>query len=143
MDAALGATALHWLEPESLARVYHDLGHLVRPGGLLLNCDAMSFGQALPSLDNLSQRALDQQWSDAAFAAAGVETAEQWWDALAAEPAFEPLRTAQARAFSGKRRPAATLGFDGHGAALQDAGFGEVGTIWQVLSHRVLLAVHD
>jgi hypothetical protein len=32
-------------------------------------------------------------------------------------------------------------GFDVHVAALGDAGFREVGTIWQVLSDRVLLAV--
>jgi hypothetical protein len=33
-------------------------------------------------------------------------------------------------------------GFDVHVAALRDAGFREVGTIWQALSDRVLLAVH-
>jgi len=31
--------------------------------------------------------------------------------------------------------------FDVHVAALHDAGFREVGTIWQVLSNRVVLAV--
>jgi hypothetical protein len=29
----------------------------------------------------LSQRALDEQWTDDAFAVRGIETAEQWWDA--------------------------------------------------------------
>jgi SAM-dependent methyltransferase len=143
VDAVLTATALHWLEPESLARLYRDLSRLVRPGGLFLNCDTMAFGPTSPNLDRLSQRALDDRWSDAAFAASGIETAEQWWDALAAEPAFEQLRTEQARAFSDKKRPESTLGFDGHIAALQDAGFREVGTIWQMLSNRVLLAVHE
>lgn len=143
VDAVLSATALHWLEPEALARLYHDLGQLVRPGGLFLNCDTMAFGPAQPNLGRLSQRALDEQWSEATFAAAGIETAEQWWDALAAEPAFEQLRTEQAQAFSDKKRPESTLGFDGHVSALQDAGFGEVGTIWQQLASRVLLAVHD
>jgi SAM-dependent methyltransferase len=143
VDAVLSATALHWLEPEPLKRLYRELGRVVRPGGLFLNCDTMAFGSTLRSLDRLSGHVLDERWSDAAFAAAGIETAEQWWDALAAEPAFRQLRTEQARAFSNKERPESTLGFDGHIAALQDAGFGEVGTIWQVFSSRVLLAVRE
>jgi SAM-dependent methyltransferase len=85
VDAVLSSTALHWLEPEPLARLYHDLGRLLRLDGLFLNGDNMAFGPALPT--------------------------------------FAPP------------------GFDVHVAALRDAGFREVGTIWQVLSNRVLLAV--
>ena len=80
LDAVLSTTALHWLEPEPLARLYHDLGRLLRPGGLLLNGDHMAFSSPTPA--RLSERVLDQQWADAAFAARGIETAEQWWDAL-------------------------------------------------------------
>jgi hypothetical protein len=86
-----------------LARLYRDLGRLLRPGGLFLNGDHMAFNSALPTFTRLSQQVLDEHWTDAAFASRGIETAEQWWDAL--------------------------------------AGFREVGTIWQVLSNRVLLAV--
>lgn len=141
VDAVLSTTALHWLEPEPLARLYHDLGRLLRPGGLFLNGDNMAFGPALPSFARLSQRVLDEQWTDAAFAARGIETAEQWWEALALEPAFVPLLTERTRRFAGKKRQESPPGFDVHVAALRDAGFREVGTIWQVLSNRVLLAV--
>lgn len=140
-DAALSSTALHWVEPEPLARLYHDLGRLLRPGGLFLNGDNMAFGPALPAFARLSQRVLDKLWSDASFAARGIETAEQWWDALALEPGFAPLLAERARRFAGKRRQESPPGFDFHVAALRDAGFREVGTIWQVLSDRVLLAV--
>jgi trans-aconitate methyltransferase len=34
VDVVLSATALHWLEPEPLARLFDDLGRLLRPGGL-------------------------------------------------------------------------------------------------------------
>jgi len=34
VDAVLSTTALHWREPEPLARVYHNLGTLLRPGGI-------------------------------------------------------------------------------------------------------------
>jgi SAM-dependent methyltransferase len=141
VDAVLSTTALHWLRPEPLARLYRDLGRLLRPGGLFLNGDHLAFGPALPTLARLSQRVLDEQWADAAFAARGIETAEQWWDALALEPAFASLLTERARRFAGKQRQESPPGFDAHVLALRDVGFHEVGTIWQVLSDRVLLAV--
>lgn len=141
LDAVLSATALHWLEPEPLARLYQELGRLVRPGGLFLNADHMDFGKELPTVARLSQRDLDERWSDGAFAARGVETAEQWWDALAGEPAFAQLLAERAAVFAGKRRPASQAGFDFHVSALREAGFREVAAIWQVLSDRVLLAV--
>jgi SAM-dependent methyltransferase len=141
IDAVLSTTALHWLEPEPLSRLYHELGRVLRPGGLLLNGDHMAYGEALPTLTRLNQRVLDEQWTDAAFAARGIETAEQWWDALASEPAFAQLLTARTERFAGKQRQASPPGFDVHVAALRDAGFREVGTIWQVLSNRVLMAV--
>ena len=140
-DAALSATALHWVEPEPLARLYRDLSRLLRPGGLFLNGDHMAFGVALPTLARLSQRSLDGQWSEAAFAERGIETAEQWWDSLAAEPAFGQLLDERAEVFASKRRPESPPGFDFHVSALRDAGFREVATIWQVLSDRVVLAV--
>ena len=52
-----------------------------------------------------------------------------------------PLLTERTRRFAGKQRQESPPGFDVHVAALHDAGFREVGTIWQMLSNRVLLAV--
>ena len=57
------------------------------------------------------------------------------------EAAFAPLLTQRAASFADKKRRESPPGFDVHVAALRDAGFREVGTIWQVLSSRVLLAV--
>jgi len=141
VDAVLSSTALHWLTPEPLTRLYHDLAHLLPPGGLLMNADHLAFGPASPSFARLSDEALARQWSDASFADRGIETAEQWWAALSAEPAIEPLLAERTRRFAGKRRQETPPDFDFHTAALRDAGFREVGTIWQVLSDRVLLAV--
>jgi SAM-dependent methyltransferase len=141
VDAVLSTTALHRLPPEPLARLYRDLVRLLRPGGLVLNGDHMAFDPGLPTLARLSRRALEKQWTDDAFAARGIETSEQWWDALASEPALAPLLAERARRFAGKQRQDSPPGFGAHVAALRDAGFREVGTIWQVLSNRVLLAV--
>jgi SAM-dependent methyltransferase len=141
VDAVLSTTALHWLPPEPLARLYRDLGRLLRPGGLVLNGDHLDFDPASPTLARLSLRVREEQWTDAAFAARGIETAEQWWDALAAEPALAPLLTERTRRFAGKQRQDTPPGFDVHVAALRDAGFREVDTIWQALANRVVLAV--
>jgi trans-aconitate methyltransferase len=141
VDAVLSSTALHWLRPESLARLYQDLGQMLHPGGILLNADHMGFGEALPTFARVSGRALEAQWTDAAFAARGIETAEQWWDELAREPAFATVLAERTSRFAGKQRQASPPGLDAHIAALRDAGFREVGTIWQVLSDRILLAV--
>jgi trans-aconitate methyltransferase len=141
VHAALSSTAMHWLPPEPLTRLYHDLGRMLPPGGLLLNADHMAFGPRLPTFSRVSDGALDQQWSDASFAARGIETAEQWWEALSSEPGLEPLLAERTRAFAGKRRQETSPDFDFHVAALRDAGFREVETVWQVLSDRVLLAV--
>jgi SAM-dependent methyltransferase len=141
IDAVLSATALHWLEPEPLARLYHELGRLLPTGGVFLNGDHLDFGFGTPTLQRLSERALDDQWSDAAFAARGIETAEQWWEAAAREPGLAPLVRERMALLATKHRPASTPDFSAHVAALRKAGFREVGGIWQVLSDRVLLAV--
>ncbi|MBU3063219.1 class I SAM-dependent methyltransferase [Nocardia sp. NEAU-G5] len=140
VDVVLSTTALHWLQPDALARLYQDLVRLLRPGGLFLNGDNLAYPPALPTFDQLSHRVLKAQWSDTSFAERGIETAEQWWEALAEEPGFRPLIAERAQRFQGKQRPGQT-DVDAHIEALSAAGFSEIGTIWQVLSNRVLLAV--
>lgn len=139
LDAVLTTTALHWLEPEPLARLYGDLARLLRPGGILLNGDHLAFRPG--AVDRLSQQALDAAWTDAAFARRGAETAEQWWTAMSEEPAAAPLLDERSRRFAAKRRQKTPPDFDFHVTALRSAGFAEVDTIWQQLSNRVLLAV--
>jgi trans-aconitate methyltransferase len=140
VDAVLSSTALHWLGLEPLTRVYGELAELLRPGGVLLNGDHIVFPPELPSFRRLDDHVLDQQWTDEAFAARGLETAEQWWEAIAAEPAIEELLAERTRRFAAKQRPIRP-DFDQHVAALRGAGFREVGSIWQVLSDRVLMAI--
>jgi SAM-dependent methyltransferase len=141
VDAALSTTALHWLWPEPLEALYRDLGRVLRPGGLLLNGDDLSFGPATPTLARLADRRLEALWTDASFQARGLETAEQWWAAFSAEPAVAPAVAERERRFASMTRQTSPPGFDAHVAALDAAGFAEIGTIWQVLSNRVLLAV--
>jgi hypothetical protein len=141
VDAVLSTTALHWLTAEELVGVYRALGRLVRPGGVFLNGDNMAFGPELPSFQRLAQHAREHEWSDAAFAARGIETWEEWWDALAQEPSMAPLLAERAQRFAAKQRQESPPIFALHVGALRDAGFREIGTLWQSLTNRVLLAV--
>ena len=64
-----------------MARLYHDLARLLRLGGLFLNGENMAFGPALPTFARLSQRVLDEQWTDAAFAQHADDAADDADDA--------------------------------------------------------------
>lgn len=139
-DAVLSSTAMHWLPPDPLRRVCRELAGLLRPEGLLLNADHLAFGPDLPTFARLGDRVLEKVWTDESFAARGIETAEQWWDAIGAEPELKPQLEARARLYASKERHEPPP-FDFHVAALRDAGFREVGTIWQSFSDRILMAV--
>ncbi|MDF0529770.1 class I SAM-dependent methyltransferase [Tsukamurella sp. 8F] len=139
IDAVVSSTALHWLHPEPLARTYRDAHALLRPGGVLIDADHLAFGE--PTLRRLDDERLEREWSDEAFAARGIETAEQWWEAFGREPGGAELVAARAAAFAGKTRQETPPDFDAHVAALRAAGFGEIGTVWQRGSDRVLVAV--
>ncbi len=140
VDAALSTTALHWLPPAQLVALYRDLGRLVRPGGLFFNGDNMAFGPDLPTYQRLAQDATDRDWSDESFAARGIETSEEWWEALSLEPSLTRLLAERERRFASKERPTSPI-FDAHVAALREAGFREVGTVWQTGTDRILMAV--
>jgi SAM-dependent methyltransferase len=139
-DAVLSTTALHWLAAEPLVRLYRQLGQLVRPGGVVLNGDHMKFR---PSMETF-QRVVDTvkaRRHEEAFTRRGVEDWTAWWQALAAEPALHALCVERERRFAWKAQERHIPIFDVHEAALRDAGFREVGVIWQNMDNRVLLAV--
>jgi len=140
VDAVLSTTALHWLSAEHLIRVYRQLGQLVRPGGVVLNGDNMKFSAAMPTFDRVAETAKERQQT-AAFEQRGVETWSDWWAALAAEPALRELWAERERRFAWKATGWHAPIFDVHEAALRDAGFREVGVIWQYMGNRVLMAV--
>jgi SAM-dependent methyltransferase len=139
-DAVLSTTALHWLPVEPLVRLYGDLGNLVREGGVVLNGDNMAFAPYQETLRLLAEAATERQRAEA-FDAGGVEDWDEWWAAVAAEPDAAGLLAERTRRFSDVHRDAVAPIFDVHEAALRDAGFREVGVIWQRLDNRVLLGV--
>lgn len=149
VDAALSTTAIHWLPPGAIIELYRTLGQRIRPGGVFMNGDNMQFVEAEPQLREVAQRARDQHL--AAALREGAESWDGWWEALRAEPGVEALFAERERRFAwrgvereraGKAYVAARpTTFAMHRAALLDAGFREVGAIWQYFGNRVLAAI--
>lgn len=139
VNAIVSTTALHWLDSSSLVSAYRAAHGLLRPGGVLLNGDHMDYSATQPTFTRLAA-AVDEHTRRQAFDIDGVEDYAQWHAALA--EAIPDLPYAERdRRFAQRKRDARTPGFDLHAAALRDAGFSEVDTIWQRYDNRVLLAV--
>lgn len=142
VDAVVSTTALHWLPTPDLVRVYHEVAKLLRPGGVFLNGDNMKFSPQLPSFQKIAKAVRDQQWQDDTFAQLGVETWAQWWAALGQEPALADLLAERERRFAWRTPDNwVNAGRDLQSGALQDAGFQEIGIIWQRFDNCVLMAV--
>jgi SAM-dependent methyltransferase len=139
-DAVLSSTALHWLEPDALVLLYQRLGALVRPGGVFLNADRLSYDEHLSTHRRLAEHTVEQ-WRAAAFANAGREDWDAWWAAIAEEPALKATVEQRNSLIRALPRPKTRLSSRFHRAALLGAGFSEVDVIWQRLEDSVLLAV--
>lgn len=135
-DAAVSTTALHWLPESALRTAYAELASALRPGGLFLNGDHLDVGE--PTLRRL-ERALADRATHRRFGDDRPEDWRQWWDAVAAEPALAAL--APDRTAAAGHHGSESGGLAVHVAALRDAGFSEVGTLWQHGNNRVLCAV--
>lgn len=127
-DAVLTATALHWLAPDDLRRVYRDAFGLLRPGGVLVNADHMP-DDGLPTAAAAMQR-LDRE-RRAAATAAGRPSWESWWEEVRRHPELRDLVAARDRVFAGSHHRDHTPSVSWHVEALRAAGFGEAGVIWR------------
>jgi SAM-dependent methyltransferase len=136
LDAAVSTTALHWLSPEQLARLYRILATLLRPGGVFVDGDHRGLGD--PALDELAGHV-----REARAARAGVTDREDWttwWDAAGNDPALTELAGQRAqRAVA--HHPDTRLPVAEQVRLLRAAGFGSAGPIWQSGDDFVLVAV--
>jgi SAM-dependent methyltransferase len=142
VDAVLSTTALHWLPPGGLNRLARQLAKVVRPGGVVLDGDHMGFPPFLPTFGRVSAALNERRWQTS-FAENGVEDWDDWWEAFEREPGVAGLIEERRRRFAWSTHdpdPTAPI-LDVYEAAFRDAGFREVGVIWQQLDNRVLMAV--
>ena len=139
-DAVLSTTALHWLPPEKLLAVYKQLGNLVRPGGVVLNGDHIDFALHMVTFQNIAETVKEQR-QKMSFEQQGIEDWEKWWGALKNEPTLEAVIAERERRFASRKLTWKKPIYEIHEAALRDAGFREVGVIWQNMDNRVVMAI--
>ena len=141
-DAAVSTTALHWLFERDLRLMYAELATVLGPGGLLLDGDHFTLDEKeSPTLARLDL-ALRQREDRRRFPDGHSESWSAWWEAVAADPLLSD-RVAE------RRRRQVEAGHHGtestqlatHVEALIQAGFAEVGTLWQRGDNRLLCAV--
>ena len=136
-DAAVSTTALHWLGLSDLVRFYRRLAGVLRPGGVLLDGDRFDFDHDQRTIGQTA-RSAQPEWPSPP---PGAEDWDAWWAAIEADPAYA-AEVAERRARH-HDHPHDNEGhsYEFHRAALLAAGFAEVGTIWQRLVNRVLIAL--
>ena len=135
-DAAVSATALHWLQESALPALAEQVAAVLRPGGVFVNVDTLLADPAAPRLAALTRRLREDR------TARGLATGEDfrsWWDALGAEPDLADGFAERTRRFADHVPGGSTLpAWEG---ALRGAGFSEVGTLTQTFDRRMLVAI--
>ena len=142
VDAVVSTTALHWLSSADLHELYVTLAGLLRPGGLLLDGDHLQEDETSSPVLARLDRALEEGESrrrNAGRPAGGAESWEQWWQAVAADPALAAATAERSQGLVDHSNEGVKLA--AHTSALRAAGFAEVGTLWQRGSSRVLCGV--
>jgi SAM-dependent methyltransferase len=137
-DAAVSTTALHWLPPTTMRRVYRDLGSLIRPGGVVLNGDRLPWGPEEPGLERLVRRVrevrlrrLERRPDWGAW--------RRWWREAAKAPELAASYAEHRRRQAQHPREAA-MPLNDQVHALRRAGFRTVAVVWQNMEDRVLFA---
>lgn len=137
-SAAVSTTALHWLSPAELVTAYGAVHDLLAPAGVFLDGDHFRYDDRTPRLRGWAA-AHDARTQEAAFGA-GVDTWDEWWTALAAEPGMAGLVAERERRFA-DRTGSDAMAIDFRLAALAQAGFSESGTVWQLFDDFVVYGV--
>lgn len=134
-DAVLSSTALHWLDPATLVSTFRRSYELLRPGGVLLNADYLPHPDGTRLRAVCDEIALDRR--NHALADGG-ESWEAWWEAVSAEPALAGALAERAKLWPEGSRDWSGATHRFQDSALREAGFGEVGVVWQDLQTGVI-----
>ncbi|MGA8113552.1 MAG: class I SAM-dependent methyltransferase [Actinocatenispora sp.] len=138
-DAVLTATALHWLLPDRLRELYAEIRSVLVDGGVLANADHMPDD----GLARLSDRLMDQatRRREARHAAGAALSWEAWWERVAVDPGLGGLYEERRAAFIDRHHGDHTPPASWHLAALRDAGFSDVGTVWRAGADATVCAM--
>lgn len=136
---ALSTTALHWLDLESLTRLYGDLARLLRPGGAFLDGDHGHL-PGEPRLEAAAKGLAAFARERRARPIVEGETWEGWWEAVRGDPAFAGAIVERERLGHAHRRRTPIDDAE-QVRRLREAGFAEAATLWRQGDDRILAAV--
>jgi len=138
VDAAVTATALHWLPEPAVRRLYHDLAGLVRPGGVVAHTEVMPLVE-LPRLAKALNQVEQRRRTGRNDPRPRWDT---WWEQASRDPMLQAA-LAQRRAIFETTYPTTEFSppADWHIAALKEAGFAEAGIVWRSGPAAVVAAV--
>jgi SAM-dependent methyltransferase len=141
-DAAVSTTALHWLPQQALTALYAELAALLRPGGLVLNGDHLKDdAEAAPTLARLGQALIEREEARR-FPGGQSDSWLGWWEAVTADPSLAgPVAAREECRVDSEHHGSPSGQLSSHVAALQAAGFAEIGTLWQRGENRLLCGV--
>lgn len=138
-DVIASSTALHWLDREGLARVFHQMAPLLRPGGVFFDADNLAFSSSY--WQDVADAVDHAQQQDAA--AKGVEDWDTWWSAVRADPYMAEFAAERDRRFpprDGATTASSPPLLSDYVTALENAGFVDIDVLWQRLDDRLLAA---
>lgn len=135
-DAVVSTTALHWLTPPSLRRLYRDLYPLLRSKGVFLNGDRIPWGAKDPEMRRLARR-VSKLWRLRKVNAPGAW--RRWWTDTARVPELA-ASFAEHRRRQAQHPKVQTPPLDDQIRALRRAGFRTATVVWQIVEDRVLFA---
>jgi len=127
MDAAVSATALHWLSKAQLAQLYGQLGKIICPGGIFLNADHVCSSNSRIQTgwqEHIEQMRKKQGDSDA-------DDWEGFWDAYgeALEIDIRELRKKFTEPWEGSEEG---LPLEWHFEKLRKSGFEAIECFWRL-----------
>ncbi|HET6160616.1 MAG TPA: class I SAM-dependent methyltransferase [Dongiaceae bacterium] len=140
-DAVVSTTALHWLSPADLARLYGEIRTMLVDGGLFLNGDYFVLRQS-PRLRRIGDRAGELALTAARHSDAGALDWEGWWSALAATvPALSEQLLERSRRFNNYGTGDRDTLSEFHIGTLLEAGFAEVDVLWRSHTSSIIGAI--
>lgn len=139
-DAVLSTTALHWLAPAELERLYQGVHAILRPGGVFLNGDEMAFSADCTVLRRAA-RGISKRDEAAERVRSHADNWESWWKEITSEPALAADLAVRAERFPRPHEDTPHTTLADHLRLLRAAGFREVETVWSWLDNRVFAGV--
>ncbi len=139
-DAVLSTTALHWLDEQSLGKLFSEIYQVLGKRGIFLNGDHL-----YPAKENEMIRSLfnDVRHKHQEFMKGNGKgvTWQKWWEGIGKVEEIKPLMEERKRRYPEADNHNHLVSLDQHIKFLLDAGFSAVEVGWQDLDNKVIVAI--